>query len=61
MPMQNYTGLSIMAIAAYLNGSNKLVYSALIMIITTAITLMLAPLYHSFYMKTHKKNNSLSS
>ena len=53
MPLQNYIGLGIMAIAAFLNKSKDLLYGGLTMAITIGIILYLAPYYHQYYIHTH--------
>ena len=53
MPLQNYIGLGIMAIAAFLNKSKDLLYGGLTMAITIGIILYLAPYYHQYYINTH--------
>ena len=53
MPLQNYIGLAMMTVAAYLNGSKKLIYSGITMAVTISIILYLAPYYHEYYIGTH--------
>ena len=53
MPLQNYIGLAMMTVVAYLNGSKKLIYSGLTMAVTIGLILYLAPYYHEYYIGTH--------
>ncbi len=53
MPLQNYIGLGIMMIAAFLNKSKDLFYGGLTMAIAIGIILYLAPYYHQYYINTH--------
>jgi len=55
MPAQNYIGLAVMVVLAFLNKDIRLLYNSIAMSTLIGLVLYLAPHYHKFHKKTHNK------
>ena len=59
-PIHNIYGLAILLVLAYFIGVNDIWYSFMFILPVVALVIMGAPLYHSFYKRTHNFNPNMN-